>query len=71
MITQNIEIEERTGYVVEDTGMLIGAPCCCFGDDHRGHPYCDEPTKELLEAERDGLIVRHLQGVWRWFVVAA
>lgn len=61
-------IEERTGYQVVD-GVLLNAPCCCYGDDHNGHPYCSDPTPELLQAERDGLIQRELATGWHWIVV--
>lgn len=71
-IMANLEIEERTGYQVgEQTGILTGAPCCCslcnYGVE-RGHFACEQPTPELLQAEKDGLIVRHLMGVWCWYV---
>ena len=66
MIAQHIEIEERTSYQVGDDGVLIGAPCCCYGDNHDGHPYCQAPPPELLQAERDRLIVRQLDTGWRW-----
>jgi len=68
MIMQNPAIKELTGYRVED-GRLVNAPCCCYGEDHHGHPYCDEPTPELLQAERDGLIYRQLEQTgWYWYV---
>jgi hypothetical protein len=66
MISKSIEIEERTGYRVADDGVLVNAPCCCFGETHHGHPYCAEPTPELLAAERDGLIYRSLDTGWQW-----
>lgn len=68
MITRNIEIEELLEYRISGDGELIGAPCGCYGDDHNGHPYCSEPTDELLQAERDGKIYRQLNTGWRWFV---
>lgn len=68
MITRNIEIEEMLGYRVSADGELIAAPCCCHGETHEGHPYCQEPTDELLHAERDGRIERQLNNGWRWFV---
>jgi len=56
------------GYQVEN-GRLVNAPCCCDGDDHHGHPYCKEPTPELLQAEHDGWIYRQLDGGgWYWYV---
>lgn len=63
-------IEKRTGYRVDAGRNLVAAPCCCFGDDHHGHPYCDEPTEELLRAEQDGLITRVFDGTWRWVMTA-
>lgn len=68
MIVQNIQIEELTGYRVDENGVLLDAPCCCYGDDHNGHPYCSDPTPELLAAERDGLIVRRLDTGWQWHI---
>lgn len=69
MIATYIAIEEQTGCQVDD-GVLIGAPCCCFAGNHRGHPYCEEPTEILLQAERDGLIVRSFDNGWHWIVTA-
>lgn len=67
-ITTNLAIEEATGYQVEG-GVLLNAPCCCYGEDHRGHPYCEEPTQELLNLEQDGLIYRRLDNSgWVWIV---
>jgi len=57
------------GYLVDEDGALIGAPCCCYGEDHFSHPYCQEPTPSLLQAERDGLITRSLDTGWRWIIV--
>jgi hypothetical protein len=54
------------GYRVDADGRLINAPCCCYGDDHRGHPYCEEPTERLLQAEEAGLITRRLDTGWVW-----
>lgn len=66
MIAQNIQIEELTGYSADTNDMLVNAPCCCHGDNHTGHPYCSDPTPELLQAEQDGLIVRQLDTGWQW-----
>lgn len=69
MIARNLRIEELAGYQVGNDGALISAPCCCYGEDHNGHPYCREPTPELLQAERDGLITRQLETGWQWIAV--
>lgn len=70
-ITQNLQVEELTGYKAGQTGILTGAPCCCsacnFGVQP-GHYACEQPTPELLHAEQEGLIVRHLMGVWCWYI---
>lgn len=56
------------GYEVED-GILTGAPCACFADDHAGHPVCQSIPEGLLIAERYGQIGREYEdGVWRWRV---
>lgn len=70
MIARNLEIEERTGYTVDEDGILTNAPCCCYGDDHYSHPYCSEPTPELLAAEQEGLIARELRTGWVWVVLS-
>lgn len=69
MIATNLEIEERAGYRVED-GVLLNAPCCCYGGDHTGHPYCSDPTEALLKLEEEGAIGRQLDSSgWRWIVL--
>jgi hypothetical protein len=69
-IATNLQIEELTGYQVGESGILTGAPCCCSVCNtgvHPGHFACEQPTYELLAAEAEGLIVRHLMGVWCWY----
>lgn len=68
MIAHFLEVEDRLGYRINADGVLVNAPCCCYGDDHTGHPYCQEPTQALLAAERDGLITRQLNSGWHWIV---
>lgn len=66
------EIGSKTflGYEFDrETGELINAPCCCWDDDHRDHPYCAPPTDALLEAERLGLIGRELRTRWVWVII--
>lgn len=60
------------GYKVDEFGVLRGAPCGCYQCSaegwQRGHPYCDEPTPELLKLEDEGVISRHLDGSWYWML---
>ena len=66
-------LPEVVGYVVDTYGVLLNAPCGCFlcSDEgwQKGHPYCSNVLAELLQAEEDGFIRRHLDSSgWYWKV---
>lgn len=59
-------------YQAQGMAYTLVAPCgCCACNDgaQPGHFACETPLAALLQAERDGLVTRHLDGsTWRWFV---
>lgn len=75
------EVERQLGYSVEVASddllaqgfsYVVQTPCGCHACDdgvQQGHFACETPHAALLQAEKDGLVTRHLDGsTWRWFV---
>jgi hypothetical protein len=56
----------------EGTDLILDEPCGCSDCDHGvqpGHFACEQPSALMLDAERDGLVVRAYEdGAWRWIV---
>lgn len=49
-------------YHIDEDGKIEGALACCFSSDHFSHPYCYDPPKGFIEAEKEGLISRSFTG---------
>lgn len=53
--------------------VLVNQPCGCYACDNGvepGHPYCEQPTEELLALEEQGKVGRGLSDSrWEWFVL--
>ena len=59
------------GYPVDETGILVNAPCACSQCQEEGrqpgHKYCNDVPAELLQAQEAGKIVAHLGNAgWYW-----
>lgn len=76
------EVERRFGcratpapdhLMAQGFSYALHAPCGCFGCDdgvQPGHFACEQPSEAMLKAEREELLVRHLEdSTWRWLVV--
>lgn len=59
---------------LEPTGeKIVAAECGCYAcneEIQEGHGQCSTPPDWALSLEAGGVIYRHYDGVWRWFLDA-